>query len=78
MDEFTDLKALQRAVASHNGSRKWHIRSTCDVYVDGDEKIIGEVSKALGSAGYYAIAGKKHLGEYLTEEAAKRAVERNA
>lgn len=76
MDEFTDIEALTRALVA-SSSRKWHSRRSAEVLVDANEMIIGEVSKAIGD-GYHATAAGKHLGRYLTEEAAKRAVERNA
>lgn len=44
--------------------------------VRSDGKIIGKVCLgSIGSGCYYAIKGGRHLGEYYTEEQAKRAVE---
>jgi len=45
-----------------------------DVLVDSSGKIIGEVSKAIGN-GYHALSRNKPLGQYISAEAAKRAVD---
>lgn len=53
---------------------KWHSTRHGEALVDSTGKIIGEVSKAIGN-GYHAQAGASHIGTYINEESAKRAVE---
>lgn len=53
----------------------WHQRSFSEtVLTDSNGKVLGRVSRGI-SRSYLAIAGGES-DEYITEEAAKRAVER--
>lgn len=51
----------------------WHIKGTHHYLCNDEERILGWVRPSLGN--YYAETSNRQHGEYLSVEAAKRAVE---
>jgi len=61
------------------GRRRWvEQRMWRSAYVDETGKIIGSVSKPLGSDDWRAVANSLPLGDFIDEFSAMRAVEKAA
>jgi hypothetical protein len=54
---------------------RWRTTARGSLLLDHDERIVGEIQRAIGD-GWHAMRDGRHLGTYYTEEAAKRAVEK--
>lgn len=57
---------------------KWHDYGYGEaVYASSEGKILGKVFKMFGASEYTSIKGNRPIGDYITFEQAKRAVERS-
>lgn len=53
----------------------WRMSANGWIAADATGRIIGKVAKPFTADGYDAVSGGRYIGEYLTEQQAKTAVE---